>query len=440
MLVRVIALGFLFMVLGAASAHYRFFPGNIFGDAFKSLDWLIAYEALRTSDERGGLIYEALYPGAGVTVNKEGAFQGYTTIASTDEQSVELIDMEGNVVHTWTLDFRTIWESNEATFSRLVDDIFISVRYSYLMPNGDIYLVIEGLTVTPYGYGLIKLDKDSNVLWTYLSQVHHSVDIAADGTVYTLEHEMDDNGHSSMWYYDGATLDDYIAVLTPDGELIRRLEILKAFEQSPYRAVITTRLMYSTGADTGDFFHTNSVKVLSEDMADEFPMAEAGDLMISIRNINGIAIINPEREEVVWFVSGIWNQQHDPHFQADGTIILFDNQYDKKAPPPLQKYAQSRIIEFDPDDMEIEWQYFGTDEQPFASWARGELQVLPNNNVLVTDSHNGRLFETTRDHEIVWEYVNPVLTGRDNKFRPNLNSGQRIAADVLTFDFNGGAP
>jgi hypothetical protein len=46
---------------------------------------------------------------------------------------------------------------------------------------------------------------------------------------------------------------------------------------------------------------------------------------------------------------------------------------------------------------------------PFISSA----QRLPNGNTLITEGSNGRLLEVTREHEIVWEYINPYFgTGR----------------------------
>ena len=40
---------------------------------------------------------------------------------------------------------------------------------------------------------------------------------------------------------------------------------------------------------------------------------------------------------------------------------------------------------------------------PFISSA----QRLPNGNTLVTEGSDGRIFEVTRDHELVWEYISP---------------------------------
>ena len=50
----------------------------------------------------------------------------------------------------------------------------------------------------------------------------------------------------------------------------------------------------------------------------------------------------------------------------------------------------------------------GTDAEPFESDVRASQQRLPNGNTLITEETGGRILEVTRDHEIVWEFVNPV--------------------------------
>jgi hypothetical protein len=54
----------------------------------------------------------------------------------------------------------------------------------------------------------------------------------------------------------------------------------------------------------------------------------------------------------------------------------------------------------------------------FYSSIVSSAQRLPNGNTLITEGVDGRVFEVTREHEIVWEYVNPRFdsygTGRVN--------------------------
>ena len=48
---------------------------------------------------------------------------------------------------------------------------------------------------------------------------------------------------------------------------------------------------------------------------------------------------------------------------------------------------------------------------PFISSA----QRLPNGNTLITEGSDGRVFEVTREHEIVWEYICPYRTAENGK-------------------------
>jgi len=65
-----------------------------------------------------------------------------------------LMDMEGNIIHKWHYGIENIWphlkDTQEGSFW----------RRSYLYPNGDILAIFEGI-------GIIKLNKDSKLLWAY---------------------------------------------------------------------------------------------------------------------------------------------------------------------------------------------------------------------------------------------------------------------------------
>lgn len=68
------------------------------------------------------------------------------------------------------------------------------------------------------------------------------------------------------------------------------------------------------------------------------------------------------------------------------------------------------MLEVDPPTDEISWEYLGDPSTAFYSAGRGCDQCLPNGNTLVTESNTGRLFEGTREGDIVWEWDNPDLT------------------------------
>lgn len=86
----------------------------------------------------------------------------------------------------------------------------------------------------------------------------------------------------------------------------------------------------------------------------------------------------------------------------------------------------SRVLEIDPQTLEVIWQYTPAeagfvvplDASRFYSPFISNAQRLPNGNTLITEGSDGRIFEVTSQHELVWEYINPYW--RRDKLRLNL--------------------
>ena len=49
------------------------------------------------------------------------------------------------------------------------------------------------------------------------------------------------------------------------------------------------------------------------------------------------------------------------------------------------------------------------DGSRFYSSFISSAQRLPNGNTLIAEGSDGRIFEVTREHEIVWEYISPYF-------------------------------
>lgn len=97
----------------------------------------------------------------------------------------------------------------------------------------------------------------------------------------------------------------------------------------------------------GDPFHFNKVDVLSEELAPLFPDFEAGDMVLSIRDLNLVVVVRPDTEEVVWWRYGLTSRQHDTTFAEDGSIEVFDNR-------PFTDPAAPRIARLPVDEHRIE--------------------------------------------------------------------------------------
>ena len=68
--------------------------------------------------------------------------------------------------------------------------------------------------------------------------------------------------------------------------------------------------------------------------------------------------------------------------------------------------------------VSVVWQYTGEDSGnpgwSFRSTHISAARRLPNGNTFIDEGQSGRLFQVTRDGDIVWEYVNPYFrVGKD---------------------------
>ena len=64
----------------------------------------------------------------------------------------------------------------------------------------------------------------------------------------------------------------------------------------------------------------------------------------------------------------------------------------------------------------------------FYSKALGSQRALDNDNILITESLRGRIFEITRSGRVVWEYLNPAEV---NGFHAYILDAQRLPAGSL---------
>ena len=122
----------------------------------------------------------------GVTHHDPGkSYDGFTLYTSGHGPVAILVSMDGNIVHQWELAFRKAWPEPQNR-QYVADSKFMLWRKVRLFDNGDLLAIYCGEGVTPNGHGLIKIDKDSRLIWKYPESVHHDVDIGEDGRIYTL--------------------------------------------------------------------------------------------------------------------------------------------------------------------------------------------------------------------------------------------------------------
>jgi hypothetical protein len=302
-----------------------------------------------------------------------------------------LIDMKGDVLHQWSFDRYIKWPHREISLNERPG----FWRRVYPYPNGDLLAVYSGL-------GIVKLNKDSDLIWFNSNGAHHDLDVAEDGTIYVLTREAKLNPDI---HTDEPVLEDFIALLTPKGETIKEVSLYAAFKNSQYR------YMLSRMKPHGDLFHTNSIEVFDGRLQHLSQHYKKGNVLISSRVMDNIAIVDLEEDRVVWATYGDWRKQHDPHLLANGNILVFDN-YDSK--------NCSKVIEFNPLSGKLVWSYRGDPPQSFYSGDCGASRRLQNGNTLIVESNFGRAFEVTPAGDIVWEFTNPHRVGDNDELVATL--------------------
>ena len=294
------------------------------------------------------------------------ASNGYT-LAFYRQRVPILLDMNGRIVHAWP-------EARTKSRIRLLED-------------GSIL----GLGL---GRSIVEYDWDGNLTWRMDLRKrqllpHHDVIRLRNGNI--------------------------MAIALPDG---RRTDVLLEVDRNQrvvwkWRSAkhLTDFLAVSNKNDT----HINSVQEISEnahfDEGDE--RFRPGNLLISARDLNTIFVLDRTTGDVVWFYDHELDLQHEslliePGQPGAGNILMFNNGY-------RQRYVhrQSTILEIDPLDKSVVWQYRSPG---FYSPTSGIEQPLENGNILVSSSRGGRVFEIDRQGATVWEWTPPYSPVRPQRY------------------------
>ncbi len=351
--------------------------------------------------------------------DKTAAFEGYTLLSPNLHPNVYLLDMQGNVVHTW----KTAGNPG---------------LYAELLPNGHL---LRGLRIMPkiVPFGGIsgavqELDWDGNVVWEHkiyspTNGTHHAYDRMPNGNTlivawqYKTYEEAIKKGRKpdtlpkkgSGHKRDGVEYDgfweDYIVEVDDKGKEVWAWHSWDHIGKGADKLDINYILPIDNYYGDSDWLHINSVRYIKE----------TNQLLIVSRNFGEVFLLDKATGKIVYrwgnpsthgkgerpgFLnpgSQILFGPHDATWLGDGKVMLFDNGWQR---PDI---TRSRVLELDTKTNKITWEYKALNGNSFYSAYQGSSQKLPNGNVLVTSTHTGHIFELTGDAKprVVWEFVNP---------------------------------
>lgn len=419
-------IGFVMLIYIGLLALFMFYP-----PAFKSLvaDPMFLYEKFRKEQ----ILYSDPYRDIlwtpdtekpkGVTVNTAQAFDGATLYESTHFKGAQLIDMDGNVIHSWHLPYDNACA--EEAEKGLPEHIYFWGR-AHLSTQGQLLGIYDCYTSSH----LVKLDHYGTELWRYSDHPHHDVEETEDGFIYTFSTQSQLEPNPAMPQITEPYMDEFVVKLDAQGQEVKRISIYDAFQDSPAAHVLAQLIHDPTGGvlNAGDMLHPNSIEIIPAGLEQEYPFMKEGHLLLSFRNNGLLAILNPDTAKMTYAVYGPWRAQHDPRFWEDGSVIMYDNE------GWLGEGGASRVIQFDLQSMFIFWQYTGSKDKPLYSPFNSSVDPLPNGNILITESAGGRLVEVSPSGDIVWEFYNPHREMYEGKeMMPSVFRGRRYSGDKLSF-------
>jgi hypothetical protein len=358
----------------------------------------LSFEQLMNRSASGNW-YPARFPRSGVLrYDLSRTHPGYTLYSLAPDLSAHLIDMDGRELHRWKLSRDRILPGRPA--GTLFGMLQPQIETGHLFPNGDLLLLYEQRTVGAADTRLVKLDKDSNILWTSRVNAHHAIEVVGD-RIYALTGKIRPSSSNPIVnaFFRVPYIDESVSILDSDGNTLSTHSILQAMADSK-RMRLTDAVPFS---DRIDRLHSNSLDVLTEQTARFIRGAKPGDVLLSLKNLDMLVVMDLQAERIVWALRGSWRQQHDAKMLPNGHILLFDNRGDL-----ITEHGRSRVLEIDPGTGGIVWSYEGTDSDPLDSDIRGGAQRLANGNTLISESTAGRIIEVAPDGSIVWEYVSPL--------------------------------
>lgn len=337
----------------------------------------------------------------GVTIHqRKRAWQGLNFFTSGHAPAAFLMDMNGKILHKWEYGFKKVWPNRRSNIFAPGTEHW---RRAVLLRNGDVIAIFEGS-------GIIKVDKDSKLLWSNPVRAHHDLQALPNGDTLVLTRK----AHIIPRLNEKQPiLEDFITVLGKNGKIKSELSILECLENSPYFEEFKKRRKQLQG----DIFHTNSLKILDGRLAEEMPAFKKGNYLISLLTVSAVAVVDPEAKSVVWWKTGNFRAQHEPQILENKRMLLFDNK---------GRTGQSAVIELNLAGNKLAWQYRGTKENPFYSATCGTAWRLPNGNTLIVESDNGRAFEVNQRKETVWEFHSPHRAGENDRFVATLFDMRRF--------------
>jgi hypothetical protein len=383
-------------------------------------------------------------------------YPGLTIISQRDSFDSYLIDMDNNVVKTW-------------------HGADVPTELAYMLPDSSVLRPCRVPGAEGRGGRIQRIDANDVVVWDYLFAninflQHHDIEPMPNGNVLLVAWErrtMEDCIQAGRQVLEGDMKITYLVEIEPDGptggnvvwqwrawdHLVQDADPTKdnfgVVEDHPELIDINFG-----GFDGATWLHVNAIDFNEELDQIVFSAREASEIYVIDHSTttaeaagheggrwgHGGDILyrwgNPQvygrgdvSDQVIWSAHGVvWIDEGLP---GAGNIMVFNN---GDHPNPVDD--MSSVEEILPPQSEP-GVYLIEPDQPFgptnALWRYGDIPAffsrtlggayrMPNNNTLICEGTDGRVFEVNRDGTIVWAFLGSAPVHRAPRYWESLSA------------------
>lgn len=382
----------------------------------------------------------SVFPTGTTRYDPHKAYNSYVLFTGPAYKTTYLIDMNGRVVHRWHRGGVPAKMLSPAQTGGIKGEIGVQVSRIPTGSRAGAISLVPGqkgpFADLTFGY----VDWSGKTVWQWGTQApggaalqHHDWALLANGNTLLLANRV---GRLKA-FGRRIMLDPVIYEVDRAGQIVWSWRASQHLRQLGFTAA---RLSVMRRDASADYLHMNAMAVLGPNhwAASGDKRFTPGNILISSRNANFIAIISRKTGRVVWrlgpnfrpprhpYAPAVhkvpyrlerFSGQHDAHMipqglPGAGDLLVFDNEGEGGYPPAtLPLIAGSRVLQINPVTRQVVWQYTGTKATFFSPFI-GSAQRLPNGNTLIDEGIWGRFFQVTPSGHIVWEYVSPYTVGR----------------------------
>lgn len=353
-------------------------------DTLHAIEWSAHSADGRTQQGSTELMSAPALPGFEASFPVEGAgLEGYLMfdllrLGQDQPASLFVLDAQGQTRWHISQNAPTVGPSIIYAGAKLRADGSVSYLHDYSIWIVD-ELGREQLRISSEQLGVVGL--------------HHDLIELDSGNFLTMSYVFEEVDYPNI----GPTMvaGDLLLELTPAGEIVWQwstFDYLDALRVLPgFQEIITDPL---TGVEANDLTHGNGMVY----------EPETDTVLVSLRHQDWLIRVDRQTDELVWRLgpegdfeldSGEWfYHQHSPEWQADGSLLLYDNGWANPNVEIEQQRSRAVRYAFDFDAMKVTqvWQDDPAAD-PILAPIAGDADRLDDGSLLITDSSIGMVDE-----------------------------------------------